>query len=132
MMLTHDSTRSGGKRKLRIAAALLGVVALMAALSSTAGAVVRGAVLANVDKHAVRLTYSTGAPVRALHTGRYSVIVRDRSFRQNFHLIGPGRVSRKTTFRFVGSVKWSVKFAKGRYYFYSDARPARRGTFVVS
>ena len=59
------------------------------------------------------------------------VTVNDRSKTDNFHLTGPG-VNKKTGVAFKGTVKWTVKLAKGSYSFRSDAHPKLHGTLKVS
>jgi Copper binding proteins, plastocyanin/azurin family len=58
---------------------------------------------------------------RSAKSGAYKVVVRDRSARHNFRLRGRG-VNRATSTRFVGSVTWRVRLAKGVYRFGSDAK----------
>lgn len=78
----------------------------------------------------ITLRTRSGARVTRLKAGRYRIVVRDRSVKDNFHLAGPG-VNKRTTARFRGTVTWTVTFRKGRTYrFVSDPRPARmRGSF---
>lgn len=72
-----------------------------------------------------------GRKVRALKPGPYTVVVRDRTRVHNFRLRGPG-VSRRTTWRFLGTVRWNVTLRKGTYRYDSDRAPKRlRGSFVV-
>jgi Copper binding proteins, plastocyanin/azurin family len=58
---------------------------------------------------------------RSAKAGVYRVTVRDRSTRHNFRLRGRG-VNRTTSSRFMGSVTWRVRLAKGVYRFGSDAK----------
>ena len=51
---------------------------------------------------------SAGARVTALGSGTYSVIVRDATRRDGFRMSGAG-FSRRTTARFLGTVKWRVR-----------------------
>lgn len=75
---------------------------------------------------AVSLTTGKGAPVVTLVAGRvYSIIVRDPSPKENFHLTGTS-LSRMTTARFVGTVRWKVTLRSGSYRYRSDAQPALR------
>lgn len=58
------------------------------------------------------------------------IVVRDRSKRHNFHLIGP-RVNRKTAVGRTGTVTWKLTLGAGT--FRSDLQPKRvRGGFVVN
>jgi hypothetical protein len=73
----------------------------------------------------IMLTNAAGRRVRALKPGRYRIVVRDRSARDNFHLVGPG-VNRKTRLPFRGTVSWLVTLRAGGVYTYvSDSRPKR-------
>jgi hypothetical protein len=56
---------------------------------------------------AVRLS-SASAP-----SGRYWILVSDRSRLGNFHLIGRG-VNKRTGMRVTGSASWQVRLARGR------------------
>ncbi len=62
-----------------------------------------------------------GRRVTTVRAGLYSITVRDRSGRQNFHLVGvdPG-VRTKTGIAFVGTVTWRLSFSPGVYRYYSD------------
>jgi Copper binding proteins, plastocyanin/azurin family len=59
---------------------------------------------------------------RSVRTGRYRVLVQDRSGRANFHLAGRG-VNRRTGMRFEGTARWTVRLARGTYRFGSDPEP---------
>lgn len=73
----------------------------------------------------ITLTNAAGRRVRALKPGRYRIVVRDRSARDNFHLVGPG-LNRKTRLRFRGTVSWLVTLRAGGVYTYvSDSRRKR-------
>jgi plastocyanin len=63
--------------------------------------------------------------------GRYAVVVRDLTAKDNFHLVGKG-VNRKTGVKFKGTVTWTLTLARGKYRYRSDAHPARSGTLVVT
>ena len=68
---------------------------------------------------AVRLS-SASAP-----SGRYWILVSDRSRLGNFHLIGRG-VNKRTGMRFTGSASWQVRLARGRYSYGSDRQGLRK------
>ena len=89
-------------------------------------------------KPPVRLTGSVGpgarialSPRSGLSAGRATIVVRDRSRTENFHLVGPG-VSKATGVAFRGTVTWKVTLRAGRYVFKSDRTKALRGNFAVS
>ncbi len=69
-------------------------------------------------------------PVKTLTAGTDTVVVSDRSAKQNFHLKGPG-VDRKTGVAKAGRVIWTVTFKPGTYTYFSDANPKLKGTFKV-
>jgi plastocyanin len=68
---------------------------------------------------------------RRVPAGPATIVVRDRSARDNFHLSGPG-VDRRTGLRFRGGATWRVELTSGTYVYRSDARASRlRGTLRV-
>ena len=89
----------------------------------TVGSCVYGSV---TSRGAVSLRTGKGVVITSLRARRlYSIVVRDPSPTENFHLSGRG-VDRQTTARFVGTVRWKVAFAAGSYRYRSDAHPALR------
>jgi len=76
------------------------------------------------------LKTATGARVKQLAAGTYSIKVTDRTKTDNFHLTAAG-VNRKTGVRFRGTVTWKVAFAAGKGAYRSDAHKRLRGSFVV-
>ena len=68
---------------------------------------------------AVRLSSSSGK------SGRYRVVVSDRSRAGNFHLAGRG-VNKRTGVLFRGSKTWRVRLARGTYGYRNDARGPRK------
>jgi hypothetical protein len=69
------------------------------------------------------LRLASGGVVRTLPAGRYDVVVRDRSPRTGFQLIGPG-VHRATGAAFRGTATWRVRLVRGTYRY--GAPPALR------
>lgn len=57
-----------------------------------------------------------------LKAGTYTIVVNDRSRRDNFHFKG-GKVNRKTGVAFVGTRRWTVTLRKGSYRYRSDSHP---------
>src|SRR5207253_3638617 len=78
----------------------------------------------------IALRTASGARVAKLKAGRYVVAVRDASKHDNFHLVGKG-VNLSTGVAFTGKKTWSVRLAKGRYAYRSDATPRLKGSFVA-
>ena len=70
--------------------------------------------------------------VTSLAAGSYVIVVRDRSKKHNFHLLGPG-VNRKTTVAGRGTVTWNLTLAAGKFSFRSDPQARRlKGSFTVT
>jgi hypothetical protein len=79
----------------------------------------------------ISLRDATGAVVRNLAPGTYTVNVDDRGTEHNFALLGPG-VTQRTDIEFVGTATWTVTFTDGTYTYLCDAHPTTmRGTFTV-
>jgi plastocyanin len=75
---------------------------------------------------------ASGRRVTRLRAGRYRIVVRDRSTRHNFHLIGP-RVNRRTTVRFRGSQTWTLTLRRGSYRYVCDPHArVMKGSFRVT
>ena len=89
------------------------------------GVILKGDI--GAGKIALRLDKS---PVRVLAAGTDTVVVSDRSTKQNFHLKGPG-VDRKTGVKQAGRITWTVRLRVGRYTYSSDSNPKLKGTFRV-
>jgi plastocyanin len=74
----------------------------------------------------------TGKRTARVAAGKYTVVVRDRSKAESFHLLGPG-VNRRTGRAFTGSTTWNVTLkAASTYRYWSDAHPALKGTLKTS
>lgn len=63
----------------------------------------------------ITLKTASGAAVRTLRAGIYTVVVRDLSDEHNFRISGPG-VSKATGVGSTGTVTWKVKLRKGKAY----------------
>jgi plastocyanin len=61
----------------------------------------------------------------SVHSGRYRVVVSDRSRAGNFHLAGRG-VNKRTGMRFRGSTIWRVRLARGIYRYGSDLKGLKK------
>jgi plastocyanin len=80
----------------------------------------------------IALGTASGKRTARVAAGKYSIIVRDRSKTDSFHLSGPG-VNRKTSKAFTGSATWNVTLkAASTYRYWSDAHPALKGTLKTS
>ena len=83
--------------------------------------------------HTISLRSAAGKPVAELDSGPYRIVVRDRSARDNFHLIGPD-VDRHTGLRFRGTVVWRVEIGEtvtygSRYSYSTDRKGAKLRRF---
>jgi len=63
--------------------------------------------------------------------GPATIVVNDRSAKDNFHLSGPG-VNQKTGLRTRGRVTWNVTLVPGSYTYRSDKTKQLRGTLTVN
>jgi hypothetical protein len=80
----------------------------------------------------ISVRLADGGKIARLSAGRYTFLVRDRSRKDNFHLIGPAGLDKKTGVAFVGTRQWTVTLKKGLYRYRSDAHAATlRGSFKV-
>lgn len=70
----------------------------------------------------ISLRSASGAVLKSIGAGTYSVVVRDRSKLHNFHLVGRG-VNRKTGLAATGTLTWRVTLTAGTLRFYSDRAP---------
>ena len=87
---------------------------------------------ATVSRNSIVLTNAAGREVSTLKRGTYVVVVRDRSPEQNFHLVNPPTLDKRTRLAFVGVVTWRVTFtASGAYRYFSDGRSSLSGNFRV-
>ncbi len=78
----------------------------------------------------ISLKTASGAAVRSLKAGVYTIVVRDRADDHNFRLVGPG-VSKQTSIAGTGTATWRVRFVAGKTYRFWCAPHAAdmRGTF---
>jgi hypothetical protein len=73
-------------------------------------------------KNAISLKSASGATLKTVKAGAYSITVRDRSKLHNFHLVGKG-VNRKSGVAGTGTLTWKVTLSAGPLRFYSDKSP---------
>jgi plastocyanin len=80
---------------------------------------------------AITLRTPSGAVVRTLRAGTYTVVVRDRSQEHNFHLRGRG-VDKATTVGSAATKTWTVKLAAGTFTYVCDPHASSmRGSLRV-
>ena len=107
--------------------------AVLAVLGSAGGAGAQSQTLTGVvgPGFTIRLNDSTGAPVKQLDPGTYTIQVQDLSDQHNFHLTGPG-VDQATDVEGTGTVTWTVTFTAGTYHFQCDPHHTTMfGNFTV-
>jgi plastocyanin len=73
-------------------------------------------------KNTISLKSASGATLKTVKAGTYSITVRDRSKLHNFHLVGKG-VNRKSALVGMGTLTWNVKLSAGPLRFFSDKSP---------
>ena len=73
-------------------------------------------------KNTISLKGASGATLKTLKAGTYSITVRDRSKLHNFHLVGKG-VNRKSGLAGMATLTWKVKLSAGALRFFSDKAP---------
>lgn len=81
-------------------------------------------------KTTISLKTASGARVKRLTAGAYSIKVKDLTKSDNFHLTAVG-VNKKTGVKFRGTRTWKVTFAAGKGTYRSDAHKRLRASFVV-
>jgi hypothetical protein len=109
---------------------VLGVVAGSAQGSSRTNATLLAAVGPQAK---ISLKTESGAAVRTIRAGTYTIRVRDQSKVNNFHLMGPaGTVDKRTGKAWRGTATWQVTLVPATYRYASDSRPrGLRATFSV-
>jgi hypothetical protein len=110
----------------------VGLLALFAVIGSLAGGTLTGTVGTN-DEFQLSLTDASGAPVKHVDAGTYTLVVHDNSSLHNFHLFGPGGVDVATDVGGTGDQTFSVTLADGIYTFQCDphALSGMKGQFAV-
>ena len=83
------------------------------------------------DAFTITLTDSSGAPVRELPAGDYTIEVSDPSTIHNFHLSGEG-VDESTSVPETEDTTFEVTLEAGDYTFSCDPHPAMSGSFTVT
>ena len=82
-------------------------------------------------KSTISLRSPTGAVLKTVKAGVYSITVRDRSRLHNFHLVGKG-VNRRSALVGMGTLTWKIKLSAGALRFFSDKSPKTiKGSILV-
>jgi plastocyanin len=112
------------------AAAALALVAGFAGAARADNPVLTGDV-GQSDGYTLTLKDSSGALVKHLDAGTYTLVVHDHSTFHNFDFSGPGAAA-STDVDFVGDKTFTVTLADGTYFFQCDAHVAQmHGTLTV-
>ncbi len=112
---------------------VLAVAVSAAALGGAGGAGAQTPTLFGVvgPGFSIKLSDASGAPVRNLDPGTYTIQVQDNADVHNFHLTGPG-VDKATDVEQTGTVTWTVTLVDGKYHFQCDPHSATMfGNFTV-
>jgi hypothetical protein len=112
---------------------LAAAIAALACLVPTGAAAATPKLVATVGPgHTITLRTATGAPVRSVKAGLYTIVVRDRADDHDFRLVGP-RLNKATGVGFVGNTTWRVRLVRGKTYrFVCDPHSDEmRGSFRV-
>ena len=78
----------------------------------------------------ISLGTADGSGLSSLSAGPATIVIRDRSKSDNFHVTGPG-LSLSTGVAFRGIKTWKVTLKAGRYTYRSDPHPVLHGSFTV-
>jgi plastocyanin len=115
---------------IALAAAALALVAGFAGAARADNPVLTGDV-GEADGFTLTLKDSTGALVKHLDAGTYTLVVHDHSSFHNFDLSGPGAAV-STDVDFIGDKTFTVTLSDGTYFFQCDPHSAQmHGSFTV-
>lgn len=78
----------------------------------------------------ISLRAADGKALSTHSHGAFTIVVSDKSAKDNFHLAGPG-FSKATGVAFKGTVTWKVTLKAGSYIFGSDKHASLRGAFKL-
>jgi hypothetical protein len=118
---------------LRAALAAVTAAASIALLVAVGGAGAQSPTLFGVvgPGFSIKLSDASGAPVRSLDPGTYTIQVQDNADVHNFHLTGPG-VDKATDVEQTGTFTWTVTLTAGTYHFQCDPHSSTMfGNFTV-
>jgi hypothetical protein len=121
---------------VRVGATLAALLGACALLAGSAGAmrgdnpVLTGDVGLG-DAFSISLKDASGAQVKHLDPGTYTLVVHDHSSIHNFDFSGPG-VAVSTDVDFIGDKTFTITLTDGTYFFQCDPHSAQmRGNFTV-
>ncbi|MGE5272336.1 MAG: hypothetical protein ACM3QU_00995 [Verrucomicrobiota bacterium] len=114
-------------------AALAVAAAVTALLVAVGGAGAQSPTLFGVvgPGFSIKLSDASGAPVKNLQPGTYTIQIQDNADIHNFHLTGPG-VDMATAVEGTGTFTWTVTLTDGTYHFQCDPHSTTMfGNFTV-
>jgi hypothetical protein len=115
--------------RVKLALAVAAALALLAVPAAPAKTLLRGTVGPGFT---ISLKTASGARVKTLKPGVYSIRVADKSDFHDFHLKGPGVNKRITTVGFKGTKTMTFTFKKGLYTYVCDPHASSmKGSFRV-
>jgi hypothetical protein len=95
---------------------LAATLAALACVAPTGAAAATPKLVATVGPgHTISLRTASGAPVRSVKAGLYTIVVRDKADDHDFRLVGPG-LNKATGVEWMGTRTWRVRLAKGKTY----------------
>lgn len=105
----------------------MGLLALLAVIGTLTGTV------GTNDAFQLSLTDASGAAVKHVDAGTYTLVVHDNSSFHNFHLFGPGGVDLATDVDGKGDQTFTVTLVDGIYTFQCDPHSfsGMKGQFAV-
>jgi hypothetical protein len=84
------------------------------------------------ESFSITLKDASGAVVKHLDPGTYTLVVHDHSADHNFHLFGPGGVDVSTDIGRTGDSTFTVTLVDGTYRYVCDAHAtSMKGAFTV-
>ena len=78
----------------------------------------------------ISLRAADGKALSSHSHGAFTIVVNDKSAKDNFHLAGPG-LSKKTGIAFKGTVTWKLTLKAGNYIYGSDGHVSLRRAFKL-
>lgn len=118
-----------------VAVRILVVAAVVALLGAAGSARADNPVLTGDvglgDAFVITLKDQSGAPIKHVDAGTYTLVIHDHSSLHNFHLSGPG-VDVSSTVDGVGDTTFTVTLVDGTYFFDCDPHSSQmKGSFTA-
>ena len=132
--LSRTSRRTTTALALAVAVVLtIGAATLSSAPASATSSAKAPTVLFASVSSSITLKTKSGAVVKSLKAGTYTVQVTDSATSHNFHLSGPGFNKKTSVSGTVTNQKWTLKATKGTYKYVCDPHASvMKGSFTVA